>query len=72
MHNGAYDSLNADIQHYDIDVPSRNHEPEVIANIAPELEFDTFNNLNLSPENYTDMEAFMKSLTDGTGVGICF
>lgn len=72
MHNGVYDSLHAVIQHYDIDVPSRNHEPEVIANIAAELEFDTFNNLNLSPENYTDLEAFMKTLTDGTGVGICF
>jgi len=72
MHNGVYDSLHAVIQHYDIDVPSRNSEPEVIANIATELEFDTFNNLNLSPENYTDLEAFMKTLTDGTGVGICF
>ena len=72
MHNGVYDSLHAVIQHYDIDVPSRNNEPEVITNIATELEFDTFNNLNLSPENYTDLEAFMKTLTDGTGVGICF
>lgn len=72
MHNGVYDSLHAVIQHYDIDIPSRNHVPEVIANIEAELEFDTFNNLGLSVANYTDLEAFMKTLTDGTGVGICF
>lgn len=72
MHNGFYATLEDVIRHYDINVPSRFVEPEVIANIAAELEFDTFNNLNLSPQNYTDLEAFMKTLTDGTGVGICF
>ena len=72
MHNGVFDSLHAVIQHYDTGVPSRDLEPEIIANIATELEFDTFNNLNLTPGNYTDLEAFMKTLTDGTGVGICF
>lgn len=70
MHNGVHATLKDVIQHYDIDVPSRFVEPEVIANIATELEFDTFNNLNLSPQDYLDLEAFMKTLTDGTGA--CF
>lgn len=70
MHNGVHATLKDVIQHYDIDVPSRFVEPEVIANIASELEFDTFNNLNLSLQDYLDLEAFMKTLTDGTGT--CF
>ena len=70
MHNGVHATLKDVIQHYDIDVPSRFVEPEVIANIASELEFDTFNNLDLSPQDYLDLEAFMKTLTDGTGT--CF
>jgi len=72
MHNGVYDSLHAVIQHYDIDIPDGNITPEVIPNIATELEFDTFNALGLSMQDYLDLEAFMKTLTDGTGVGICF
>lgn len=70
MHNGFYTTLEDVIRHYDINVPSRFVEPEVIANIAAELEFDTFNNLNLSAQDYLDLEAFMKTLTDGTGT--CF
>ena len=72
MHNGVYATLKDVIQHYDIDIPDRNITPEVIPNIATELVFDTFNTLGLSVQEYTDLEAFMTTLTDGSGVGICF
>ena len=72
MHNGVYATLKDVIQHYDIDIPNANITPEVSENIAPELEFDTFNSLNLStppavPNDYADLEAFLNTLTDGTG-----
>ena len=72
MHNGVYQTLNQVIQHYDIDVANEFVLPEVDRNIATELGFGTFNGLGLSPQDYLDLEAFMLTLTDGTGVGICF
>jgi len=72
MHNGVYTTLKDVIQHYDIDIPDRNIVPEVIDNIEPELQFDTFNSLGLSVQDYSDLEDFMNTLTDGSGVGICF
>ena len=70
MHNGVHATLKDVIQHYDIDMPNRYVEPEVIPNIATEIEFDTLVVLGLSPQDYIDLEAFMNTLTDG--IGSCF
>lgn len=72
MHNGVHATLKDVIQHYDLDAPNRFVEPEVIANIAPELDFDSGISMGLStppqvPNDYADLEAFMNTLTDGTG-----
>ncbi|HEY9051254.1 MAG TPA: cytochrome c peroxidase [Gammaproteobacteria bacterium] len=72
MHNGVHATLDKVIQHYDIDVANEYITPEVNQNIATELGAGTYTGLGLQPEDYQDLIAFMKTLTDGTGVGICF
>ena len=70
MHNGFYATLEDVAQHYDIMVANDFITPEVNRNIAAELGVGT-TGLGLSaPADYADLEAFMKTLTDG--VGSCF
>lgn len=71
MHNGVHATLEEVIRHYDI-FADDNITPEVASNIADELGEGTFMGLGLQPQDYLDLEAFMNTLTDGTGVGICF
>lgn len=69
MHNGVYATLNEVITHYDITVPNADGfgalNPEVTENIAAELNFGSYTVLGLTPEEYTDLENFMLTLTDG-------
>ena len=67
MHNGVHASLKDVIQHYDIDVPNEFITPEVDRNIASELDAGSFISLGFSVQDYLDLEAFMNTLTDGTG-----
>lgn len=72
MHNGVYATLDEVIQHYDIDVAMGFVNPEISSNIADELGAGTDIGLGLSRQDYLDLIAFMRTLTDGSGVGICF
>ena len=77
MHNGVYETLRDVINHYDTVVVSAgqsvNNYPEVDTNIAAELKFGAVdangdplpNALGLSAEEMQDLEAFLKTLTDG-------
>ncbi len=65
MHNGVHSTLDEVIQHYDIDVANLFITPEVNTNIANELDPGGFTGLGLQPQDYTDLEAFMLTLTDG-------
>jgi len=71
MHNGVYATLEDVIRHYDIMVANGFITPEVDRNIASELGIGS-SGLGLSNQDYIDLGAFMKTLTDGSGVGICF
>ncbi len=64
MHNGVYADLTAVIRHYDIQIADANITPEVGTNIANELGEGGFP-LGLSGQDYTDLENFMLTLTDG-------
>ena len=70
MHNGVHATLEDVVQHYDIDVANEFITPEVNRNIASELGAGTFVGLGLSAQDYSDLVAFMRALTDGSG--ICF
>ena len=66
MHNGVYDTLRDVIQHYDITATdSLLFVPEVENDIAKELNYHTDSGLGLQPDEYTDLEHFMLTLTDG-------
>ena len=65
MHNGAYDTLEDVIRHYDITAADTFFTPEVENDIAIELNYHTDNGLGLQPDEYDDLEAFMLTLTDG-------
>ena len=77
MHNGVYETLRDVINHYDTVVVSAgqsvNNYPEVDTNIAAELKFGAVdangdplpNALGLSNQEMQDLEAFLKTLTDG-------
>jgi len=65
MHNGVYDTLEEVIRHYDIQVSNEFIIPEVDSNIAIELDAGGFAGLGLQPQDYTDLENFMLTLTDG-------
>jgi len=72
MHNGVHATLEDVIRHYDL-FADDNIIPEVnSSNIADELGAGTFVVLGLQPQDYLDLIAFMETLTDGSGVGICF
>ncbi|MCP4878686.1 MAG: cytochrome-c peroxidase [Gammaproteobacteria bacterium] len=64
MHNGAHETLNEVITHYDL-FSDGNISPEVNANIAEELRPGLFQPLGLSVQDSTDLENFMLTLTDG-------
>ncbi len=80
MHNGVFATLEDVVAFYLVDLklgepdvdPTRagNQPPEVDANISPEVEGRGF--VALDPDNITRLVAFMKTLTDGSGKGICF
>lgn len=69
MHNGVFQTLEEVMLFYNIDekvfsIPA----PEVVNNINTDVDF-----LGLIEPAETDaVVAFMKTLTDGTGVGLCF
>jgi len=68
MHNGVYSTLEQVIRHYDIiatDSAPISFQTEVINDIANELNFQLDMPLNLSNQDYTDLENFMLTLTDG-------
>jgi len=72
MHNGVHATLDDVIRHYDL-FGDDNITPEVASdNIATELGAGTFTGLGLQPQDYDDLVSFMRTLTDGSGVGICF
>jgi len=80
MHNGVFATLEDVVAFYLLDLkagepdvdPTRpgDQPPEVDANISPEVEGRGF--VALDPNNVTRLVAFMKTLTDGSGKGICF
>lgn len=65
MHNGVYATLADVIRHYDIQVANLFITPEVNSNIANELDPGGFTGLGLQPQDYTDLENFMLTLSDG-------
>ena len=65
MHNGVYKDLKEVTTHYDIQVANEFITPEVDVNIATELDAGGFVGLGLQPDDYTDLENFMLTLTDG-------
>jgi len=69
MHNGAYETLEEVIRHYDltasVSFPLPGFVPEVNNDIAIELNFRTGVTLGLQPQEYVDLENFMLTLTDG-------
>lgn len=68
MHNGVFASLEEVMEFYNI--PEKwdaTPAPEVNMNISTDVDF-----LDLSAEQITNIIAFMKTLTDGSGTGICF
>jgi len=70
MHNGVFNTLEEVMVFYNLDekelaIPA----PEVIANISTDdVDFLGLND----PVDINALVAFMKTLTDGSGVGICF
>ncbi len=64
MHNGVYQTLEDVIRHYDIQIANEFITPEVADNMANEMNAGTFVGLDLSPQDYADLIAFMKTLTD--------
>ncbi len=64
MHNGVHETLEEVITHYDL-FSDDNITPEVNANLAEEMAPGLFQPLGLQPQDYTDLENFMLTLTDG-------
>jgi len=66
MHNGAFATLNEVIQHYDLGATEGLFfRAEVENDIALELNYRLDLPLGLSVQDYTDIENFMLTLTDG-------
>jgi cytochrome c peroxidase len=66
MHNGVYATLDDVIRHYDITATdSLLFVSEVENDIANELNYHTDIGLGMSMQDYTDLENFMLTLTDG-------
>ena len=69
MHNGVFDTLEEVVVFYNIDdKKTASPTPEVNSNISSEVNFPGLND----PVEINAIVAFMKTLTDGTGTGICF
>ncbi len=70
MHNGVFSTLEEVVAFYNIEEKTlANPAPEVNANItADDVDFLGLND----PVDIDALVAFMKTLTDGTGVGVCF
>ncbi len=80
MHNGTFSTLEDVVRFYlfsdtkdagyDVD-PTRNgdQEPEIVNNISGEVQNLSFLN---TQDNINALVAFMETLTDGSGKGICF
>lgn len=69
MHNGVFDTLEEVVAFFNIDEKkTASPAPEVNINISSEVDY-----LGLDdPVEINAIVAFMKTLTDGTGVGVCF
>ncbi|MFV9616425.1 MAG: cytochrome-c peroxidase [Gammaproteobacteria bacterium] len=69
MHNGVFGTLEEVVAFYNIDKKeSASPSPEVINNITSEVDTLSLND----PTDIDAVVAFMKTLTDGSGAGICF
>ncbi len=69
MHNGVFATLKEVVEFYNIvDKESTEPLPEVINNITEDATPADI----LSEESINNIVSFMETLTDGTGVGICF
>ena len=69
MHNGVFSTLEEVIRfYYILEKETAEPPPEVSTNIAA----DATPSDDLTDDHITELLAFMKTLTDGTGVGICF
>jgi len=60
MHNGVFDSLTEVVNFY-----NRRDLDGVIAEVASNVNTDELGNLGLSPQEVTDLVAFLHTLTDG-------
>lgn len=69
MHNGVFDTLEEVVMFYKIgEKEFATPAPEVINDINADVDF-----LDLvEPDDINSLVAFMKTLTDGSGVGVCF
>lgn len=68
MHNGVFDTLTEVVEFYNIEEKEfATPPPEVINDINTDVDF-----LDLNIQQIDALVAFMKTLTDGTGKGICF
>ena len=73
MHNGVFATLREVITHYDLNVAAYLDDPDFVASISPEKVPEVTDNiaqelqtsLGLSDQDYTDLENFMNTLTDG-------
>ena len=69
MHNGVFSTLEEVVAFYNIDKKESSFPPpEMIDNITTEVDFLKLND----PVDIDAVVAFMKTLSDGTGIGICF
>ena len=69
MHNGVFDTLEEVMVFYNIEEKAlASPPPEVENDINTDVEFLGLND----PDDINAIVAFMRTLTDGTGVGICF
>jgi len=69
MHNGVFDTLEEVMAFYNIDEKvSATPPPEVDNDINADVDFLGLN----EPDDVDALVAFMKTLTDGSGIGVCF
>ena len=69
MHNGVFDTLEEVVVFYNIEEKEfATPPPEVINDINADVDFLGLN----EPDDVDALVAFMKTLTDGSGIGLCF
>ena len=69
MHNGVFDTLEEVMVFYNVEEKAfANPPPEVHNDINADVDFLGLNDL----DDTNTLVAFMKTLTDGSGIGICF